>query len=74
MNWRKRVSLIIVFLLGLFTVVCSVILMIQIRQVAKDGNNFTLVLWGTAEMNVGVSIACDVIDISYLDANSLVNR
>jgi hypothetical protein len=48
--------------------------MIQIRQVAKDGNNFTLVLWGTAEMNVGVSIACDVIDISYLDANSLVNR
>lgn len=55
MDLRKRLSLIIVFLLGLFTVVCSVMRMIQIRQVAKDGNNSSLLLWGAVEMNVGVS-------------------
>jgi len=52
---RRKISLIVVFILGIFTTLCSIMRMVQIRQVAKDGNNSTLVLWGTVEMNVGVS-------------------
>lgn len=54
---RKKISLIFVFVLGIFTTLCSVMRMVQIQQVAKDGNNSSLVLWGTAEMNVGVRSA-----------------
>jgi hypothetical protein len=67
MDWRRKLSLIIVFLLGLFTVVCSVMRMIQIKQIAKDGNNSTLLLWGAAEMNVGVSLGHRGISIKIFD-------
>lgn len=43
-----------VFLLGLFTTVCSIMRMVQIITIAKTGNSTMLVLWGTIEMNVGV--------------------
>ena len=55
MDRRRKVGIILVFTLGLFTTVCSVMRMLQIKQIAKDGNNSTLVLWGTAELNVDVS-------------------
>lgn len=51
---RRKLGLIFLFVLGLFTTICSVMRMVQIKQIAKDGNNSTLVLWGTAELNVGV--------------------
>ena len=52
---RRKIALIGVFVLGLFTTVCSVMRMVQILQITKDGNSTGLVLWGTIEMNVGVS-------------------
>lgn len=53
-NVRRKAALIGVFLLGLFTTVCSILRMVQINQISKDGNSTYLVLWGTIEMNVGV--------------------
>ncbi|OQN97273.1 hypothetical protein B0A48_16815 [Cryoendolithus antarcticus] len=55
---RRKLGLIFLFVLGLFTTICSVMRMLQIRQVAKDGNNSTLVIWGTAEINVGIILTC----------------
>ena len=55
-NRRKKIALIGIFLLGLFTTACSVMRMVQIIQISKDGNSTGLVLWGTIEMNVGVSL------------------
>ncbi|KAI9892305.1 MAG: hypothetical protein M1814_001504 [Vezdaea aestivalis] len=57
-NRRRKIALIGVFLLGLFTTVCSVMRMVQIIQIAKDGNSTMLVLWGTVEMNVGIGLTC----------------
>lgn len=54
-NLRRKMGLIGIFALGLFTTVCSVMRMVQIITIAKNGNSTMLVLWGTIEMNVGVS-------------------
>jgi len=54
-NRRRKVGLIFVFLLGLFTTICSILRMVQIITIAQTGNSTMLVLWGTIEMNVGVS-------------------
>lgn len=54
-NTRKKIGLICVFTLGLFTTVCSIMRMVQIEIIAKNGNSTNLVLWGTVELNVGVS-------------------
>lgn len=54
-NIRRKIGLIAIFMLGLFTTVCSVMRMVQIITIAKTGNSTMLVLWGTIEMNVGVS-------------------
>lgn len=56
-NSRKKIGLICVFTLGLFTTVCSIMRMVQIEIIAKNGNSTNLVLWGTVELNVGVSLA-----------------
>ena len=56
-NMRRKVALIGVFVLGLFTTVCSIVRMLQILIIQKNGNSTMLVLWGTIEMNVGVSHA-----------------
>jgi hypothetical protein len=55
MDTRHKVNLIILFAAGNFTVACSIIRMLQIKQVQKDGNNSMLLLWGSVEMNIGVS-------------------
>lgn len=52
---RRKIALIGVFVLGLFTTVCSIMRLVQIRTISKNGNSTMLVLWGTIEMNVGVS-------------------
>lgn len=54
-NTRRKIALIGVFTLGIFTTVCSIMRMVQIITIAKTGNSTMLVLWGTIEMNVGVS-------------------
>jgi hypothetical protein len=56
-NGRKKIGLVGLFALGLFTTVCSVMRMVQIRIISANGNSTNLVLWGTIEMNVGVSFS-----------------
>lgn len=56
MDNRKKFGIMGVFLLGLFTTICSIMRMVQIRVIAYgDGNSTMLVLWGNIEMNIGVS-------------------
>lgn len=55
-NRRRKFGLIAVFSLGAFTTVCSVMRMVQISVIARSGDSTMLVLWGTIEMNVGVSV------------------
>ncbi|KAH0613717.1 uncharacterized protein H6S33_005603 [Morchella sextelata] len=55
---RKKVALIGLFALFSFTTVCSVMRMVQIITIAKNGNSTMLVLWGTIEMNVGITTTC----------------
>ncbi|PWW80904.1 hypothetical protein C7212DRAFT_162016 [Tuber magnatum] len=55
---RKKVVLIVLFALFGFTTVCSVMRMVQIITIAKNGNSTMLVLWGTIEMNVGITTTC----------------
>ena len=69
MDRRRKFGLIFLFVLGLFTTVCSVMRMVQIRIIAKNGNNSTLVLWGTAELNVGVSVETAIL-CSHSDQSS----
>lgn len=45
------------FVLGLFTTICSIMRLYQITIIARNGNSTMLVLWGTIEMNVGVSLS-----------------
>ena len=54
-NLRKKIALIGIFTLGIFTTACSIMRMVQIITIAKNGNSTMLVLWGTIEMNIGVS-------------------
>jgi hypothetical protein len=53
----KKIGLIVIFTLGIFTTICSVQRYRQIDRIQnpKDGNSTMLVLWGTIEFNVGVS-------------------
>lgn len=56
MNNRKKYGVMGLFLLGLFTTICSIMRMVQIERIAKgDGNSTMLVVWGNIELNVGVS-------------------
>lgn len=55
---EKKIGLIAIFMLGLFTTICSILRYLQIDRIQfGDGNSTMLVLWGTIEFNVGVS-AC----------------
>jgi hypothetical protein len=61
-NKNRKIGLCAVFLLGLFTTVCSILRYLQIDRVAYgDGNSTMLVLWGTIEFNVGVSCSYSVL-------------
>ncbi|GKT46113.1 satratoxin biosynthesis SC1 cluster protein 4 [Colletotrichum spaethianum] len=51
---EKKAGLIAIFLLGLFTTVCSILRYLEIDRIQYgDGNSTMLVLWGTIEFNVG---------------------
>ena len=53
----KKLGLIVIFLLGLFTTLCSVFRYMQIDRIQYgDGNSTMLIVWGVIEFNVGVSI------------------
>jgi hypothetical protein len=55
---EKKLGLIGIFMLGLFTTICSILRYLQIDRIQHgDGNSTMLVLWGTIEFNVGVSRA-----------------
>ncbi|PKS05920.1 hypothetical protein jhhlp_007753 [Lomentospora prolificans] len=50
----KKAGLIGIFLLGLFTTICSIMRYLQIDRIQfGDGNSTMLVLWGVIEFNVG---------------------
>jgi hypothetical protein len=52
----KKVGLIVIFLLGLFTTLCSIFRYLQINRIQYgDGNSTMLIVWGVIEFNVGVS-------------------
>ncbi|THC98028.1 hypothetical protein EYZ11_002454 [Aspergillus tanneri] len=55
----QKAGLLCLFLLGLFTTVCSILRLTQVSVVAYgDGNSTMLVLWGTIEFNVGNIVTC----------------
>ncbi|QQK44270.1 Integral membrane protein [Penicillium digitatum] len=55
----QKAGVVCLFLLGLFTTVCSTMRLTQIQRVAfGDGNSTMLVLWGTVEFNVGNIVTC----------------
>ncbi|KAJ6078796.1 hypothetical protein N7467_008549 [Penicillium canescens] len=55
----QKAGVVCLFLLGLFTTVCSILRLTQIHRVAfGDGNSTMLVLWGTIEFNVGNIVTC----------------
>lgn len=57
---EKKLGLIGIFLLGMFTTICSILRYVQINRIQfGDGNSTMLVLWGTIEFNVGVSTAIE---------------
>ncbi|KEY69900.1 hypothetical protein S7711_09002 [Stachybotrys chartarum IBT 7711] len=50
----KKLGLLAIFTLGLFTTVCSIMRYTQIGRIQYgDGNSTMLILWGTIEFNVG---------------------
>lgn len=60
----QKAGVVCLFLLGLFTTICSIMRLTQIHRVAYgDGNSTALVLWGTIEFNVGVSTVLHLLDL-----------
>ncbi|KLU81041.1 hypothetical protein MAPG_00136 [Magnaporthiopsis poae ATCC 64411] len=50
----KKLGLVFIFVLGIFTTICSVLRYLQIDRIQYgDGNSTMLVLWGVIEFNVG---------------------
>ncbi|KAH7122025.1 hypothetical protein B0J13DRAFT_155884 [Dactylonectria estremocensis] len=50
----KKVGLVTIFGLGLFTTICSIMRYQQIDRIQNgDGNSTMLVMWGTIEFNIG---------------------
>ncbi|KAL8398148.1 hypothetical protein RB596_005614 [Gaeumannomyces avenae] len=50
----KKIGLVFIFVLGIFTTICSVLRYLQIDRIQfGDGNSTMLVLWGVIEFNVG---------------------
>lgn len=56
-NMRRKVGLLVIFTLGIFTTICSGMRMAQIRTIAENGNSTMLVLWGVVELNVGIILS-----------------
>lgn len=53
---EKKVRLVCLLLLGFLTTVCSILRMLQTETVIANGDSTLLILWGTVEACVGVSI------------------
>ncbi|KAJ5667581.1 hypothetical protein N7507_003445 [Penicillium longicatenatum] len=52
----QKAGVVCLFLLGLFTTICSILRLTQVHRVAfGDENSTMLVLWGKIEFNIGVS-------------------
>ena len=69
-NLKKKAGLVVVFLLGLLTTVCSIMRMVQITTIAETGNSTMLVLWGVIELNVGVRLLLTTLLGSTLSADT----
>ncbi|KAJ5533693.1 hypothetical protein N7494_010245 [Penicillium frequentans] len=55
----QKAGVMCLFLLGVFTTLCSFLRLTQINRVAfGDGNSAMLVLWGTIESNVRNIVTC----------------
>lgn len=55
----QKAGVVCLFLLGLFTTICSIMRLTQIHRVADgDGNSTMLVLWGVVEFSVGNIVTC----------------
>lgn len=53
----KKIALVAIFILGIFTTVCSITRYLQINRIQYGGGDSTmLVLWGTIEFSIGVSL------------------
>lgn len=64
---EKKLGLIGIFALGLFTTLCSILRYLQINRIQYgDGNSTMLILWGVIEFNVGVSKPTIHIDESVI--------
>jgi hypothetical protein len=71
----QKAGVVCLFLLGLFTTLCSILRLTQIhRVVAIDGDSTMLVLWGTIEFNVGVSLTrkAEKIERDLTDVQNIV--
>lgn len=63
----KKLGLIGIFLLGLFTTICSIQRYLQIDRIQfGDGNSTMLVLWGVIEFNVGVSLCLPLFSFGFV--------
>lgn len=58
MDRRRRIGLLGVFCLGIFTTFCSIMRLTQIKYILATGDQTGLVMWATIEMNVGTSLTC----------------
>lgn len=68
---EKKLGLIGIFALGLFTTLCSILRYVQIGRIQYgDGNSTMLILWGVIEFNVGVSCAPYNAEIRMLFSNN----
>ncbi|KAG8628913.1 hypothetical protein KVT40_002778 [Elsinoe batatas] len=64
MNRRRKIGLIITFLLGLMTTLCSVMRLIGSIKVPKHNDPQYLIRWAIIEMNIGVISPLSLIVIS----------
>jgi hypothetical protein len=66
---RRKVALIGVFLLGFFTTLCSFLRLSRIALLAINGDLTYVTLWGTIELNVGVSNVISSPSLNIFDAD-----
>lgn len=62
---RKRLGLVGMFCLGVFTTICSIMRLVQITSILATGDQSGLVFWATIELNVGVSYKPRPITLHY---------
>ncbi|KFY26148.1 hypothetical protein V493_04243 [Pseudogymnoascus sp. VKM F-4281 (FW-2241)] len=55
---RKKIGLAGIFCLGIFTTFCSIMRLVQVKEIIATGDQTGLVMWATVEMTVGVTLTC----------------